>query len=309
MTVYIYLRQSAPSDRENSVSFEVQQAKCVEALRAQGVKGRVEVVRETGTAYRKNVKNKQPQLRGVISRLRHGDTVMVYRVDRFSRDILLGTELLRRIIDAGATLKVATAGYTSSDIHGVKEIRKMILDAESEGDTQSVRAKHSLDLIREKGGHIGTVPFGYERYRGADGISRLRENHREQQIIQFATLLHKAGLTIDEANQALRALIPRATPIVFTHTDDPDIVLTVVKQLPFTDVASLLNEYDLYRKRPWTGPSISKVIKNFQSKGTLDEAISLFARSSLNRGAASSSSFNFEDRSHRKPVRRDNLKK
>lgn len=97
----------------------------------------------------------RPELDLAIKELRPGDTLVVWRVDRFARS---GTELYRRLKDideAGAGFRSLQEGYDFSTSTGRFVLGILGLVAELERQMTIERTKAGMEALRERGKPLG----------------------------------------------------------------------------------------------------------------------------------------------------------
>lgn len=140
---------------------------------------RIKTYQITASAY----KGIPEKLRYVSEVARRGDIVMVYRVDRLSRNIVKYMALLEEMNNRGVFLYAVEEQIW---YHNKKlDFLQLILDANKEAALISRRVKRSVDFRRNRGDYIGSVPFGYRLQRDIDGVVRKVQNDEEQGTLRM----------------------------------------------------------------------------------------------------------------------------
>jgi DNA invertase Pin-like site-specific DNA recombinase len=190
-TVYAFCRVSSKSQTGiNHVSLSAQEAR----LRATAEKMfadenkpvRVKILKITASAS----KAVPRALKSIGEVAREGDVIMIYRVDRLSRNI--------RLLSFFDELNTRGVKIYAQDedmwFDNNMNFLQCILDANKESHAISKRVSESIKHRRERGDEhvVGPVPFGYERHREPTGRVILRKNLEEQKtIMKMKGLLSK----------------------------------------------------------------------------------------------------------------------
>jgi len=148
----------------------------------------------------------RPALRKLMGRVEQGvvDAVVVYRLDRLSRDTVDSLLIQRRFIDLGVKLCSTTEelGTGTAD----DEFRFTINAAVSQLERKKIaeRTKMALDHKRERGEWLGAVPFGWRR----EG-NRLALDLDQQKTIEKMRRMRRQGKS--ERAIAVRLDVPKST--------------------------------------------------------------------------------------------------
>lgn len=185
---------------------------------------RIKVYTISESAY----KTSPPMLREIAENSNSGDILVVWRVDRLSRNI----EHTMEIINLLHRKNVDLYSYNEKLLYKENKIAflQALLDAQKEAFGMSQRVKSALNRKRERGDHIGTTPFGMEHEKMLNGDGDvikvfLVKNEQEKQII----------------NKILE----------MRHTMKPN------------SIAEFLNNKNtLKRGKKWNASMVSRVIKN-----------------------------------------------
>jgi len=183
----IYARQSITrGEPDQSLSIEMQVRECSEYIVRQGwVHAGTFTDPDT-----KGWKASRPGFDAMLDRVRAGDVhqVVVYKLSRFSRDLVMQETVLREINDAGATLASVTEPYLSTPM-----IRQ-ILGAVNEEHRRTLHdfAVASYAARARRGLHHSAPPYGYRS--GQDGKLVIEESEAEVIREMFAMAFGGAGL-------------------------------------------------------------------------------------------------------------------
>ena len=152
--IYIYCRVSTKDqNRDGSLSLEGQE----EVLRAsvQDKNTLVRVVKECVSAS----KNVPKGLRKIISNVKKGDSILVWKVDRFGRNTTKSLPLLNELTSKGVTVHAhqENISYNGSRM----QFSQAILDAEKESVNIGERVKLAFEQRRKRGDEkLGKLPYG-----------------------------------------------------------------------------------------------------------------------------------------------------
>ena len=161
---------------------------------------RVKVVYLQASAY-----NGIPShLKDIAEVSRSKDLILIYRVDRLSRNIVRYLQLLEDMNDKGVLIYAVDENIW---YHNRKlDFIRGILDANCEAVIIGKRVKMSVEQRRKRGDHIGSAPFGSRLVRDSSHSLKLEPHIQEQQIIK----LIRKGSTFEELNK--KGLYKRGKP-------------------------------------------------------------------------------------------------
>jgi len=160
---------------------------------------RVRIFSIAASAYKSIPK----KLQYIADHARPRDILVTYNVDRLSRNIIKFLDLLESM-DANGVLIYAQD--ENMWYHNVKlDFLRRILDAQTEGAYIGKRVKMSIEHRRNRGDHIGSVPYGFRTVRDPDTqIVRKVPNRDEQGIIdriKVSTMKRRRGCTFRDTCQ------------------------------------------------------------------------------------------------------------
>ncbi len=178
---FAYLRISTDTQKQKN-SFEMQ-------LKAIKSKFDIhEVIKETISGS--SDFSKRTALIKMIENLKDGDNVIVFRLDRLSRDLLKSGWIKYEILRRGA--KLISLDNKGDDINENLKFQILSVFANYEKELIRFRIKNTLNLKKERGEALGGKhpPFGYE-FKFENGVKKLKEIHHEQMIIKKIFKLRK----------------------------------------------------------------------------------------------------------------------
>lgn len=123
---------------------------------------------------------------------REDDVVIVYRVDRLSRNIFESIKFMEDLNDRGVLVYSQEEGiwYHERRLDFIQHI----LNANKEGALISRRVQNSVDYRKKRGDFFGAPPYGYVTVRDPDTKQiYLKRNDSEQKVItKIKKIRHKA---------------------------------------------------------------------------------------------------------------------
>jgi hypothetical protein len=189
--------------------------------------------------------------------------ILVKSVDRFSRNIIYGNEVIDMIISLGIEIMffdTPTLNIRATD--GRVDFDRLLAIAQGASDQISIRVKDSLQVRRENGMMTtSTPPFGTKSYVGLDG-TYLEVNHEEYFIQAIIAMFH-GDYTPNELMMFIR--------IYQLKFGDPNCTLTIyddnfvniderysIYYGTLASFANILNYFGISKRgSKWTGGSIS----------------------------------------------------
>ena len=192
---------------------------------------RIKVFTISQSAYR----SLPPVLRTIARVANSGDIVVVWRVDRLSRNIEHTMEIINTLNAKNVDL------YSHNEKLMYKENRiaflQAILDAQKEAFALGQRIKSAFRQKRERGDHIGSIPYGMEHEKALDVNGKITnvylvKNDEESEII---------------------------ARIIAMRTSKP------------SEIAEILNgEGKLKRNKVWKASMVSRILKQYgvRSRGS-----------------------------------------
>jgi DNA invertase Pin-like site-specific DNA recombinase len=187
-----YIRVSTEKQAEFGVSLEAQEKKIRAMAEVQGAE-LLEVISDDESA--KNLlRPGMTRLLALVDR-KAIDTVIIAKLDRFTRSVKDLAELLERFEHKGVSLVSVAESLDTHTAAGRLVLNVMASVSQWERETIGERTKDALAHKKGNGERVGTVPFGFQL--AADGI-HLEENSREREILHRIGELRAAGYTLRE---------------------------------------------------------------------------------------------------------------
>ena len=179
-TLYGYCRVSSlKQDNPDAVSLDAQEAS-LRAEAAQGPFNRIKIFKIKASAYR----GIPSALQDIADSAQPGSAILIYRVDRLSRNINLYLSLLDELDQRDINIGSCTDGITYRT-HKI-DFMQLILNGQRESQTNGDKQRMANQFKRDRGDeHIGGTRYGLMYYRKPDGSKGLCENAEEQQVLTY----------------------------------------------------------------------------------------------------------------------------
>lgn len=255
---YIYCRTSKRnSDKE--ISLYDQERYCLEFAKKHNI-NIIGVYRDNGVSARDM--NNQRALEYITNRIRGGECILVYDVSRFSRSImqaLAKLEFLRKTVHA--VVHSCHDGLTWNNIATNREnFRQNLSSAQLFSDVVSEKVKSSIEFRRQRGDHVGHVPYGYKTEL-KDGVRKLVLNPDEQKIIRTVldasvdVVLERTGsMSLKSKQSKSNKKYLRERIADFSNAE-------------YNNVAKIINNIYTYRNdKAFTGTNVKSIINNWKNK-------------------------------------------
>lgn len=183
-TAYLFCRVSTKEQATSThLSLEAQEAELREAAKNGGYE-RIRVYSISCSAYKKIPE----QLAAVAEAAHAGDAIMVWRVDRLSRNIEDYMGMIKELHNKGVNLYSHNEQITYAE--NKMEFLQALLDAQKEAHILGQRVKLAVRRKRERGDVVGSVAYGYMHHRvySADRQTTVRvvraDNDAEQNVLR-----------------------------------------------------------------------------------------------------------------------------
>jgi DNA invertase Pin-like site-specific DNA recombinase len=165
--IYIICRVSTVNQTgANHVSLEMQE-QCIREyisnklsnLTSQTDKYRIEVTHITGSVY----KTSPTKITNILHDSKPGDNIVLYRVDRLSRNLILGAQILKDLSKSKVTIHSSSEDLNS--INNYNEILRKLIDAEQESNNISKRTLQAREFKKQRGDTYlgGPLMYGYKK--------------------------------------------------------------------------------------------------------------------------------------------------
>lgn len=244
----IYTRVSTEA-QATGVSLQLQKEVCQAFATAKGMVVS-KTYKEVGSAYRGD----QPQLKRLLSKIKPGTTLLVYAMDRLTRNLDVGHYVLGKLYTKKCPL-VSVRGEPNQ----VEAIRL----AQAEAETLSKRMSDRVAFMRKQGSHIGPAPYGSsvvevknKKLTKTTTIRRLIDDDQEQAVIELISLMRNENTPNSD-------IISQVQLVKGPDYDTRNMDIGDAGVCNYTTIAQFLNDLQIwYRGKLWTPQKVSKVYKS-----------------------------------------------
>ena len=254
--VYIYCRISS-SAQDQGVSLETQESSLTTLCKQLGWKI-TNVQKVVSSAYKK-ISDGLDKYKELSNK-----KILIFSVDRFSRNVEQGKEFIKKLIDNKNTIyflkeKLSINNYNSDKWN--KFIECLVL-AENESRLLGERVMLGKRKAREMGRFCGgRTPYGYKKIKTVqDGYSRLVPDVSVEAIIKFIIGARTPGLKISTLNKLLSdcgANVEGEERLIFEYGSE----FKIDDGLSYGTIANILNDYKISGKK-WN----TTVVKNIYTR-------------------------------------------
>ena len=184
MRAIIYTRVSTQEQSESGLGLEAQETEC--KIYAERFEWEIGGIYTDAISGASDI-DKRPELLNALADLKRGDVLLVYKLDRLSRDTGLSAIIERELKRKGVSLRsVCGEGTAESDddLGALLQRRIITMFSEYERKLIQARTKQALKAKRARGERTGgSVPFGYTvNINGETQV--LTPNPTEQETIE-----------------------------------------------------------------------------------------------------------------------------
>jgi DNA invertase Pin-like site-specific DNA recombinase len=168
-----------------------------------------------------------PELNNLVSTIEKGPShpIVVYAVNRFSRNVERARALLKRIHDAGSWVYSITENMSSLD----PKFMTLVEAAQAESQRLSQRIMDARKRIKTQGGVLGQAPFGYTVIRNNAGLRILRENPIEQVIVKEIRAKYQKLITkVKVESRAVNTLVNECTTKYPNYTWNKTKIMEII---------------------------------------------------------------------------------
>jgi DNA invertase Pin-like site-specific DNA recombinase len=147
--------------------------------------------------------------------LQQGDTVIVAKLDRFSRDLLDALQSIKKCKELGVKLIINGHGDVtdSSNIYAQLMLEILCSFAGHERRVLKERQKQGQAAKRKAGGHLGgSAKFGYT-IQGTGQAAVLVEKPEEQAALAYAKEMRATGISF----RAISAILKTSHKVIVSH--------------------------------------------------------------------------------------------
>lgn len=203
-TIYCICRVSTKKQAGfNHVSLESQEYRLIQtATQTYGNSVRIKLIKITASAYTQINK----ELLNIGEAAQNGDAILVYRVDRLSRNIVKILSFLEDLNDRG----VGIFSQDENIWYGKNKLEfiNRIVDANKESEILGKRVRLSLEYRRQRGDQVfGNTPFGYSKKHLENENNRVVkvQDQNEQTILTRIRKMKGKGQSVVEITEFLNS--------------------------------------------------------------------------------------------------------
>ena len=194
--------------------------------------------------------------------------LIIFSIDRLSRNIKIGNELIQQIENKHITLISVKENINLNTALGKHHFRNYINAAQYESELISERVKNSIKYKRANNMHIGQAPYGYKLEN-----KKLVKNLEEFAIINFIVRNYGRTESSESLTHDLYQLLnilgrdeSEFVPISFILEDDQFEYrsYTVDYKLKITTrmLSNILNDYNIKKRAAiWNMNKVSRIVK------------------------------------------------
>jgi DNA invertase Pin-like site-specific DNA recombinase len=250
---YIYCRTSRRNS-EREVSLYDQERICLDFANRNNVTV-IGLFKDNGVSAKDM--EKQYALNHIFKIIKKGECILFYDVTRFSRSMhqaIEKLEFLRENIGALAhsVHDRITWNNVASNRHN---FRQMLSTSQLHSEIVSEKVMSSLEYKRDRGDHVGHVPYGYMT-QYIDGVKTLVKNELEIKVIQYI---------FDKANEILvqkEQKVQRTNKKRKIHNSDYEFSAADYKQI--TQCVNV--KYTNRRDKPFTVQYVKNILNEWKNK-------------------------------------------
>ena len=220
-TTYLLCRVSTKEQSgDTHVSLEAQEQELISFTNKQSIPNtRIKTIKITKSAY----SGIPSEIKNIGECTQQGDNIYVYRIDRFSRNLIKYLDFMEETTNKGVTIYSLSENISYNN--NKTQFIQGILDAQKESETIGKRIRLSIKHKLERGDKVGGLPYGKCYKRTATGKMVVVDKLSEQTIIKRIKRLSKSKTSLK-------------------------------------NIATQLNEDGIRKKnKPWTASSVRSVLR------------------------------------------------
>lgn len=251
MNTIIYVRISSLNQ-----SLESQEHECLKYCQEKNLHI-IDIIHEIASSY----KNKQSKLKQLIND-NNNINIVIYSIDRFSRDLTTANQLLSKMEQNNITLLSVKEQLDLKTPVGRHNFIIGISQAQLESEMISQRVKTNIRYKRDHDMFIGQAPYGYQV------VDNKKVPHPiEQHVIKFIINNYNKQLTSVEFTARLYKLLDlhqkpsdSYVSIAFDDHDGKQIAENIKVMITPEMLGDILNEYEiLKRNKFWNTNKIRNI--------------------------------------------------
>jgi len=197
----IYNRVSHLDQSISGLSMDAQREENLKLASRIGIPDAAVFEDESISAFSKPFSSRPGAIR-LLTDLKRGDHVIIYRVDRAFRNIRDACQIEKQLRDLGVTLHITREGIDTSNEYGRMFFQILSMFAELESSMKSQRQKENAKARRHRGDFLGNVPRHLKVI--GSGSNRVVVHDYDAIVDCFTVaLLIDAGFPIEQAARIL----------------------------------------------------------------------------------------------------------
>jgi DNA invertase Pin-like site-specific DNA recombinase len=180
-TGLIYARCST----ENDISIETQRKACFKYAKDKGIKLLSFGFQYDNNVSARNMNNLNYELGFWENQIPDHCDLIIYSVDRLSRDLLKGIQFLEKLSSRGINIHFITNEiiYNINISAAAKSmIQQELQTAEKYSNMTSEKVKNTFKRLREEGHVFGKAPYGYKHIKIGEIRKRIPDNQEKENI-------------------------------------------------------------------------------------------------------------------------------
>ena len=186
--IFIYTRVSTYKQSSKTVSLINQYDVCKKYIASNYINQNIFHYQDIASSYKN--KNALGRQKAMIRNISQNDLIIIYDISRLGRNIYQVIDFLEKIRNKGATIySVEDNLFYGKDKLIDNLFLYKVIKSKEYSDCLSNKTKTTQTFIKENGGHIGKVPYGY-KLSHTDGIPKLVIENDEQKIIKLIINKH-----------------------------------------------------------------------------------------------------------------------
>jgi DNA invertase Pin-like site-specific DNA recombinase len=190
--IFIYTRVSTYKQSNNSISLAHQYDVCKKYITSNYINQNILHYQDIASSYKN--KNALCRQKAMMRNISQNDLIIIYEISRLGRNIYQVIDFLEKIRNKGAIIySVEDNLFYGKDKLIDNLFLYKVIKSKEYSDCLSNKTKTTQTFIKENGGHVGKVPYGY-KLSHTDGIPKLIMENDEQNIIKLIINKHDKEL-------------------------------------------------------------------------------------------------------------------
>lgn len=161
-----------------------------------------EIVNDVGSTF--NNQNKMPNFDSMVESLPERSLIIIVDISRLGRNVYHTFRNYEKIEQSRSYIISVSDGkvFNRSRMDDLHFFNKSVA-AETFSTEKSANSKAIVQIIREKGGYVGGIPFGMRLKKGKHGVHKLERKPNEQIIIKKIITMYLRGIRVSDIHKSL----------------------------------------------------------------------------------------------------------